>query len=73
MKIYEALGITKDQYIYRIRKGLLPRKKRKNNERFSGLEYVNSPEKIKAIKEKYKDGVTMAILREMLNVGQKTL
>ena len=30
MKIYEELGLTKDQYIYRIRKGLLPRKKRKN-------------------------------------------
>ena len=53
MKIYEELGLTKDQYIYRIRKGLLPRKKRKNNERFSGLEYKNSPEKIKAIKEMF--------------------
>jgi hypothetical protein len=68
MKIYEELGLTRAQYIYRVRKGLLPRKNRKHNERFSGLEYANSPEKIKAIKEKYKDGVTMAILREMLNV-----
>ena len=65
MKIYEELGLTKDQYIYRIRKGLLPRKKRKNNERFSGLEYINSPEKIKAIKEKYKNGVTEEIIKEM--------
>ena len=65
MKIYEELGLTKDQYIYRIRKGLLPRKKRKNNERFSGLEYKNSPEKIKAIKDKYKNGVTNKILSEL--------
>ena len=65
MKIYEELGLTKDQYIYRIRRGLLPRKKRKNNERFSGLEYKNSPEKIKAIKEKYKNGVTEEIIKEM--------
>ena len=65
MKIYEELGLTKDQYIYRIRKGLLPRKKRKNNERFSGLEYKNSPEKIKEIKEKYKNGVTEEIINEM--------
>ena len=65
MKIYEGLGLTKDQYIYRIRRGLLPRKKRKNNERFSGLEYKNSPEKIKAIKEKYKNGVTEEIIKEM--------
>lgn len=41
---------------------------RKEYGRFSGLQYENSPEKIKAIKEKYKDGVTMAILREMFNV-----
>ena len=65
MKIYEELGLTKDQYIYRIRKGLLPRKKRKNNERYSGLDYVNSPKKIKQIKEKYKNGITREILEEM--------
>ena len=65
MKIYEELGLTKDQYIYRIRKGLLPRKKRKNNERYSGLDYVNSPKKIKQIKENYKNGITREILEEM--------
>lgn len=65
MKIYEELGLTKEQYIYRVRKGLLPRKKRKNNERFSGLDYVNSPEKIMAIKEKYKNGVTEKIIKEL--------
>lgn len=65
MKIYEELGLTKEQYKYRVRKGLLPRKKRKNNERFSGLDYVNSPEKIMAIKEKYKNGVTEKIIKEL--------
>jgi hypothetical protein len=65
MKIYEKLGITKDQYIYRIRKGLLPRKKRKNNERFSGLEYKNSQEKLEAIRQKYADGVTSEHLQEL--------
>ena len=31
-----------------------------------GLEYKNSPEKIKEIKEKYKNGVTEEIIQEML-------
>jgi hypothetical protein len=65
MKIYEKLGITKDQYIYRIRKDLLPRKKRKNNGRFSGLEYKNSQEKLEAIRQKYADGVTSEHLQEL--------
>ncbi len=66
MKIYEELGLTKDQYIYQVRKGLLPRQKRTPNERFSGLKYENSPDKLNAIKEKYKNGVTEEILKEML-------
>lgn len=32
--------------------------------RFSGLTYVNPPEKIEALKEKYKNGVTEEILQE---------
>lgn len=66
MKIYEKLGITKAQYIYRVRKGVLPRKNHKMNERYSGLDYFNSEEKLNAIKEKYKNGVTREILEEML-------
>ena len=41
---------------------------RKEYGRFSGLKYENPPERLEEIKEKYKDGVTMAILREMFNV-----
>ena len=34
--------------------------------RFSGLDYENSPEKLKSIKEKYKNGVTKDIIAEMM-------
>lgn len=34
--------------------------------RFSGLHYLNPPEKIEAIKEKYRNGVTAEILDELL-------
>ena len=64
-KEYEKLGISRNQYIYRVRKGLLPRKNHRNNQRFSGLDYTNSEEKLNAIKEKYKNGVTREILEEM--------
>ena len=39
-------------------------KTRKEHGRFSGLKYENPPEKLEAIKEKYKNGVTMDILEE---------
>jgi hypothetical protein len=38
----------------------------KNNKRFSGKHYKNSPEKLAAIKEKYKNGVSKSIIEEML-------
>ena len=41
-KVYEKLGLTKDQYIYRVRKGLLPRKNQRKDIRYSGLVYKNS-------------------------------
>lgn len=63
MTRWENLGLTKDQYIYRIRKGLIARKN--NNGRFSGLNYRNSPERLNEIKEKYRNGVTADILKEM--------
>lgn len=63
MTRWESLGLTKDQYIYRIRKGLIARKN--NNGRFSGLNYRNSPERLNKIKEKYRNGVTADILKEM--------
>ena len=63
MKVYEELGLTKDQYIYRIRKGLIARKNYTG--RFSGLNYRNSPERLNEIKEKYRNGVTADILKEI--------
>lgn len=66
MRIYEKLGLTRDQYIYIMRKGLLPRKNRRKDIRYSGLVYENSAEKIAELKEKYKNGVTKEILEEFL-------
>lgn len=66
MKIYEKLGLTRDQYIYKIRKELLPRLNRRKDIRYSGLVYENSAEKIAELKEKYKNGVTKEILEEFL-------
>lgn len=37
-----------------------------NNIRASGKKYINPPEKIQAIKEKYKNGVTVATIKAML-------
>lgn len=37
----------------------------RNNIRYSKTNYVNSEEKLNAIKEKYKNGVTEDILQEM--------
>lgn len=36
------------------------------DKRYSGKKYENSPEKLKAIKEKYKNGVTEEHIKEML-------
>ena len=66
MKVYEEWGLTKDQYIYRVRKGVLSRKNRRKDIRYSGLVYENSAEKIAELKEKYKNGVTKEILEELL-------
>lgn len=38
---------------------------REKSKRFSGMIYDNPPEKIEAIKEKYKNGVTKEILQEL--------
>ena len=42
--------------------------KMKQDIRDSGLKYKNSDDKIKDIKEKYKNGVTKDILKEWLSV-----
>ena len=38
----------------------------KNNIRASGKKYINPPEKIQEIKEKYKNGVSVATIKAML-------
>ena len=38
----------------------------RNDIRASGKKYVNPPEKIQAIKEKYKNGVSVATIKAML-------
>lgn len=38
----------------------------KNNIRASGKKYINPPEKIQAIKEKYKNGVSVEIIKQMM-------
>lgn len=40
--------------------------KAKNNIRASGKKYINSPEKIQAIKEKYKNGVSVEIIKQIM-------
>lgn len=48
-------------YLYELNK---VRRLTRNNRRQSGEDYVNSKEKLNAIKEKYKNGVTKEILTE---------
>lgn len=38
----------------------------KNNIRASGEKYTNPPERIQAIKEKYKNGVSVATIKQMM-------
>lgn len=39
----------------------------KRNIRYSGKDYTNTPERIKAIKEKYANGVTTQHIKEMVD------
>jgi adenine specific DNA methylase Mod len=56
-KQYRAL------YMYELNKAI---RLRKSNKRYSGENYVNPEEKLNAIKEKYKNGVTDDILAEFM-------
>ena len=40
------------------------------DKRYSGLHYKNSPEKLKQLKEKYKNGVSKEIINIMLGVKE---
>ena len=50
-------------YLYEMNK---VRRLTKNNVRYSGKDYVNSEEKLNDIKEKYKNGVTIEDITEMV-------
>ena len=38
--------------------------------RYSGERYINPPEKIQQIKEKYKHGVSIDVINEMLGIKE---
>ena len=61
----ERIGAERyrDLYLYETNK---VRRLTKSNARYSGKHYVNSVEKLNAIKQKYKNGVTQEIIEEWL-------
>lgn len=61
----ERLGAEQYRVLYLYEANKVRRLTR-NNIRQSGKDYVNSKEKLNAIKEKYKNGVTQEIMEEWL-------
>ena len=61
----ERIGAERyrDLYLYETNK---VRRLTKSNERYSGKHYANSVEKLNAIRQKYKNGVTQEIIEEWL-------
>lgn len=66
MTEYERLCVPRSTYYYRRKHGI-PCEKGGRSGRFSGLFYENTPDKIGRLKEKYKDGITPAILAELFS------
>ena len=64
---WEEYGLSYQTYRYRLKKGI-PLNAPKKGERFSGLDYSNSPEKLDAIREKYKNGVSMDTLSDFVDI-----
>lgn len=62
----KSIGAKKyrEEYIKLYQRG------RKCLTRFSGEKYENSPEKLKQIKEKYKNGVSKNIINNMLGIKE---
>ena len=56
-------------YLYEANK---VRRLMRNNTRYSGNDYVNSKEKLNAIKEKHKNGVTQEIIEEWLKINDRS-
>ena len=66
LRVYQKrLGAEQYRALYLYESNKVRRLMR-NNIRQSGKDYVNSKEKLNAIKEKYKNGVTQEIMEEWL-------
>lgn len=72
-------GQIRDKELAEYRKRISPEKYKKQytflykeamtkKSRFSKKDYENTPEKLKQIKEKYKNGVSKEIINEMLGI-----
>ena len=61
----ERIGVEQYRDLYLCEANKV-RRLMKSNTRYSGKHYVNSPEKLNAIKQKYKNGVTQEIIEEWL-------
>lgn len=70
--VWETYGMSRATYLRRKRLGIPldapphSRNRPNSSERYSGSSYRNPPEKIRAIKEKYRNGVTSEILEEWI-------
>lgn len=65
-------GLKRGTYYYQLRHGKLSdnyRVPKTARGRYSGLEYENSPEKLDAIREKYKNGIPEGTIEEWLGIG----
>lgn len=58
---------AKQREYYAVKHGGNVRIYEKKQGRFSGLEYENPPEKLDAIREKYRNGVTVAMIADMVD------
>lgn len=77
-KPWEVLGLAKSTYFWRLKRNLITYEQLQiiNDElgtlearasnRFSGRSYENPPEKLNAIREKYKNGITPEIWMEFV-------
>lgn len=74
-------GQVRDEELAEYRKRIGPKKYKKEyayfysqasskKSRFSKKDYENSPEKLKRIKEKYKNGVSQEIINQMLGIKE---
>jgi len=66
---WKDYGLARPTYFYRKKHGIpfnAPICKGRAGERYSGMNYRNTPEKIEELKKKYANGITPEILDELL-------